>query len=77
MSKFDKLIAKYEKLAKEEQKAKFAREVAKQKQKDAVKEATAKTEDELLQEEVVKTKRRKKAKELTTPPPTKQEALPF
>lgn len=71
----DQLIAKFEKLAKEEKKVNFAKEVAKQKQKDAVKEATEKTEDELLQEEVVKTKRRKKAKELTTPPPTEQEAL--
>ncbi len=71
----DQLIAKFEKLAKEEKKVNFAKEIAKQKQKDAVKASTAKTEDELLQEEVVKTKRRKKAKELTTPPPTEQEAL--
>ena len=71
----DQLIAKFEKLAKEEKKVNFAKEVAKQKQKNAVKASTAKTEEELLAEEVAKTKRRKKAKELTTPPPTEQEAL--
>ena len=55
----------------------YSRALKKEKTKKAVKETISpkKTEDELLQEEVVKTKRRKKAKELTTPPLTKQEAL--
>lgn len=56
----------------------YSEALKKERQRKQIKKQTAepaKTEDELLQEEVVKTKRRKKAKELTTPPPTKQEVL--
>ena len=56
----------------------YSRALRKEQQRKQVKKQTAKppkTEDELLQEEVVKTKRRKKAKELTTSPPTKQERM--
>ena len=67
MSKFDKLIAKYEKLAKEEQKAQFAKEVAKQKQKDAVKEKSkpAPTKQERMEAEVKRLETQDKLNKLT------------
>ena len=67
MSKFDKLIAKYEKLAKEEQKAQFAKEVAKQKQKDAVKEKSkpAPTKQEKMEAEVKRLETQDKLNKLT------------
>lgn len=68
----DQLIAKFEKLAKEEKKAQFAKEVAKQKQKDAIKEASAKppTKQELTAQRTkeLKTKRELQEEKRKTSP---------
>jgi len=63
----DQLIAKFEKLAKEEKKVNFAKEVAKQKKKDAVEEATKKppTKQEVLAKKVKEMQDQDKYDELT------------
>jgi len=58
---------------KKRQKADFATAVAKQEQKDAIKKATAKSEKELLREEIAKIRRRQKAEALTAKPLTKEQ----
>lgn len=60
---------------KKRQKADFAKAVAKQEQKDAIKKATAKSEKELLQEEISKIRRSQKAKALTAKPLTKEQRM--